>query len=282
MKKLFVLLLISLLPFATFAADKNETAYERVMRTNTLRCGYISWPPYVEKDIKTGKMSGMNVDFANKVAENLNIKIDWALEVTPGQQVEALKAGKIDVMCGAEGPMYPNTVRFLQYSIPFTYVPFFFYVRADDHRFDKDWRAMNDPSVRMVTIDGDFSGFVVGAQLPKATRHDMPQLGAPGQMMLDVAGSKADVLINDELSIADYMKNNPDKLKRLQTAEPIAVAANTFSALRGPEGNDLIGLLNQTIELMRSYKMDRTILQPYIDKAPESFYYSAPPWKAQK
>lgn len=279
MKKIFLAFILLALPLTAFAADKLETAYERVTRTNTLRCGYISWPPYVEKDIKTGKMSGMNVDFVEAIGKDLNINIEWTEEVIPGQQVEALKANKVDAMCGAEGPMYPNTVKFVQYSTPFVYLPFFFYVRIDDNRFDKDWRTINTPGVRIAIIDGDISGFIATAHFPNAKRTNMPPLGAAGQMMIDVANNKADVVINDALSMTEYFKNNPGKLKQVKMDEPVAVLSNTFSVLRGSQGNDLVNLLNQSIEMMRGYGKDKKILAPYMADVPGGLYLVEHPWR---
>jgi len=42
----------------SFHAPIRESAYARVMRTGTLRCGYVLYPKTIERDLNTGKMSG--------------------------------------------------------------------------------------------------------------------------------------------------------------------------------------------------------------------------------
>lgn len=40
-----------------------ETAFERIMRTGTMRCGYVVWAPYLSVDPKTGQMGGVAYDY---------------------------------------------------------------------------------------------------------------------------------------------------------------------------------------------------------------------------
>lgn len=49
-----------LLVFAAsaWAGDAKESAYDRVMRTGTIRCGYFIWPPGFSIDPNVGKRSG--------------------------------------------------------------------------------------------------------------------------------------------------------------------------------------------------------------------------------
>jgi hypothetical protein len=49
---------------------------------------------------------------------NLNLKIEWTMEVPPGSQVEMLRTGKIDAICSADGPMIPSTIKYISYSTP--------------------------------------------------------------------------------------------------------------------------------------------------------------------
>lgn len=63
MKKL--LLAIVLLFFSTLsvqAKDAHETAYDRIMRTGVIRCGYIPYAPGLTKDLKTGEFGGIFYD----------------------------------------------------------------------------------------------------------------------------------------------------------------------------------------------------------------------------
>ncbi|MGE4352074.1 MAG: hypothetical protein AB7E52_07800 [Bdellovibrionales bacterium] len=99
-----------------------ETAYERVMRTSTLRCGFYNVPPFITVDPTTQKIGGMNYRYVEKMAKLLGLSVQWS-EVLPGQQVEVLKTNRIDAMCGGEAPMIAQISAFLSYSTPIIYGP---------------------------------------------------------------------------------------------------------------------------------------------------------------
>lgn len=254
------------------APAHKETAYERVMRTGVLRCGYIIWPPYMDRDLVSGQFSGMNYDYIETVAKRLGLKVEWAEEILPGNQVEALRTKKIDVICTAEGPMVPSTIKYIAYSKPLAYVPFYLYARVDDMRFDSGIEDVNNPKIKIAVIDGDVSGQVASIHFPKASHYAMPPLLSPSQMMIDVASKKADIVINDQLSMTEYFANNPDKLKRISD-RPIAVFPNTFSVMRGEEGRELLELLNQAIENVKDTGEEEIVFSKYIQDPKQVFFY---------
>ncbi|MCB1556441.1 MAG: hypothetical protein KDJ15_03915, partial [Alphaproteobacteria bacterium] len=43
-------------------AHAMDSGYDRVMRTGTIRCGYIAFPPYLMQDLNTGEFSGLAYD----------------------------------------------------------------------------------------------------------------------------------------------------------------------------------------------------------------------------
>jgi len=280
MKKLF-LIALTLTSFVSAAqAAETENAYERVMRTGVIRCAYILWPPFMDKDVNTGKFSGMNYDFIEAVAKGLDMKVEWTAEINPGE-VESLRTGKADAICTAEGPIKPSSSRFLHYTEAMGYFPFFLYARSDDARFSS-YSKVNDKAVRISVIDGDVSGQIVRNHFPLAQQISLQQMGTPGQMMLDVAGNKSDVVINDPLSMKEFMDNNPGKLKRVAGEKPIAVIPNTFSVLRGPGGLELTDLLNQAIKNLRNYGEAALILDKYSSGGDNLLYPIADPYEVKQ
>jgi ABC-type amino acid transport substrate-binding protein len=81
------------------AFSKPETAYERVIRTRTLRCGWALWPIFEDIDPNTKELKGIVPEFTQALAQKLNLKIEWVMEVQWGQEPEALATGKIDAIC---------------------------------------------------------------------------------------------------------------------------------------------------------------------------------------
>ena len=82
-------------------AGGKETAYERVLRTGTIRCGYGVGAPYVEMDPNTKKMKGFAVDVATAIAKRLNLNIEWTEEAGWGGIVPALNDGRVDLGCSS-------------------------------------------------------------------------------------------------------------------------------------------------------------------------------------
>ncbi|MDD5587070.1 MAG: transporter substrate-binding domain-containing protein [Alphaproteobacteria bacterium] len=191
-----------------------ESAYDRVLRTGVLRCGYADWPPYVfTKDPATGKVSGILADVTETMAAKLSLKVDWSENTGWGSYIEALRTGRIDAFCAGS---YRNAEkgRYLAYTVPVFYNAVYPYVRVDDHRFDKDLSVVNDPGVRISTMDGEISDMIAKAHFPKATAVSVPQLGQGTDIFVNIAAGKADIVFNEPSITDDYIKNNPGTLRR--------------------------------------------------------------------
>lgn len=70
------------------AAKTSE--YDQGMAKRTLRCGYISDPPVLVKDLNSGELSGFFVDLMAEIGQTLNLKIVWAKEVGWANKLEGL------------------------------------------------------------------------------------------------------------------------------------------------------------------------------------------------
>lgn len=75
------------------SAGAQETAFERVVRTNTLRCGYYVFPPITSRDVKTQKLSGLSIDMMERIGQSSGLKIEWAEEVDFGTWPQGLRTG---------------------------------------------------------------------------------------------------------------------------------------------------------------------------------------------
>ena len=73
---------------------------QTVMERGILRCGYHIWPPYFEIVEEGETFQGLSYDIAEYIADKMGLEIKWILEIQPGEQVQALKSGKIDAICG--------------------------------------------------------------------------------------------------------------------------------------------------------------------------------------
>jgi len=110
----------SVLPISAMA-QTTESAMARIMRTKTLRTGFVAGAaPYFTKSVATGEWQGFCVDFAGQLATSLGVKLQ-SVETTWGNAVLDLQSNKIDCMfamaptpqrekmVGFTNPLFQNT-----------------------------------------------------------------------------------------------------------------------------------------------------------------------------
>ena len=247
-----------LLRGSAFAADQaKESAYDRVMRTSTLRCGYTPWPPFFSVDPNTGVMSGLSKDLSDNVATLLGLKMEY-VQLVVGQQVQDLNSGKVDAVCG-DGPWIISTVKYLDYTSSYFYVAVYAYGRANETRFST-LAGLNSKDATFVGIDGDISSDLVQSYFPQAKISTLSAVTDPSQMLLNVTTGKADAVITDPVTISVFEKNNPGKIKRL-VGQPVAVYGGGFSVKKGE--TSLLSTLSQGVSAALNAGMADKALKKY-------------------
>ncbi|MCB9988548.1 MAG: transporter substrate-binding domain-containing protein [Rhodospirillales bacterium] len=251
----------------TQAAD--ETAYDRVMRTGKMRCGYAMWPPHVlVKDPNSGEIKGMIPDILEQAANNMDMEIEWTEEVGWGSFIESLRSNRIDAFCMVSWPTATRG-RYVDYTPPLFYSVNNIYVRADDHRFDDDLSKINDPSVRVSVMDGEMSAVIHRDHFPEAQAVSIPQLAEPTQLLLNVKTGKADVAFMEPGMVKEFLKHNPGALRKVGD-KPFQVFPNSIAVLIGEVklkamlSTAITELINHGVVqgIVDKYEPDREIFMP--------------------
>ena len=240
-----------------------ESAYDRVLRTGVLRCGYADWPPSVfTKDPTTGKISGISSDVTEAIADKLHLRVEWTENTGWGSFIESLRSHRIDAFCAS---VWRNAERgrYVGYTSPIFYSAVYPYVSVNDHRFDKDLSAVNDPSIRIATMDGEMSDVIAKNHFPKAKEISVPQLGQYTDLFVNVATHKADIAFNEPSVANGYMKANPDTLRRAQSLPyqvfPTCLAVDLHETeLRNMLDSALVEIQNNGVvdEIISKYSTD--------------------------
>lgn len=237
-----------------------ETAYDRILRTGTLRCAYALYPPDLIKDPNTGALSGIFYDVMEEVGRRLNLKIDWTEEVGYGVIAEGFATNRYDAFCSAVWPTAERS-RAAAFTVPLFYSPVDVFVRADDHRFDNKLDALNDPSISFSGRDGDISATIAAATFPQAKIVSIPQLSDTAQTLDDVVHHKADATINEPGLLYQYLEKNPGTMRILTEDKPIRVSPNGMMIKQ--DAYQLKAMLDTTLtEMLNSGAIDK-ILQQY-------------------
>lgn len=269
MKKLLVLLLLI---FSTpgYAADK-ESAYERVIRTGTIRCAYMLYDPVVKKDPNSGEMSGILVDVMAEAAKRLSLKMDWADEISFVTGFESLKTGHHDLVCTALWG-WPEQARVGELIGPMYYYPIGAWVRADDRRFDQDLSALNAGDMKISGVDGTFPLDAARIDFPKAQAISLPQGADYTQPLMEVVTKKADITFMDNNIGLRFLQANPGSVRNIAFDPPYKIFGQFVMADKGEHA--LQTMLQSVVNIMvLDGSMDR-ILTKYESR--KGAYYRLP------
>ena len=222
-----------------------ESAFNRVMRTRTLRCAYATWPPFFMMDPNTKQMTGANYEIMQAIGRTANLKIEWIEELGFGIFPDNLRLGKEDAWCTGIRSSAARAQR-VELSNPIAYAPLYAYARDGDTRFDGKRDSINADSVTIAIVDGTTVEAVAKTTFPKAKLHTLPEMSDGAQIFDAVAAKKADIVFSEESGVAAYNNFNPTKrLRRVAGIPPLRTIAVMFPVAKGEW--ELRDLLNTAI-----------------------------------
>ncbi len=221
------LILMGHLPKAASTA-KTETAMERVVKSGTLKCGYMLQPPYFMKDPNTNAFSGLWYELTEKIAALSHLKVVWAAETTERDMAADLQAGKFDVFC-AGWPVGGARAQELIVTTPLHYSTLGVFARADDARFDAKPDAINRTETTFsVRLDTPEHARLL-LDFPAATRVAVPAEAADTRTIDAVLDKKADLLIAERTAIEPYVNTVPSRLKEISSSHALVPVGRAFA-----------------------------------------------------
>ncbi len=207
-------------------APSKKTVYERVIESGVLRCGYLAEAPFTIIDPQTNKKSGIAVDLAEKIASELNLKVEWVAEINFGTFTEDLRNGRFDAVCASLFTL-PRGGR-IDYTQPYAYVPVYGYVKKGRTDFDGRLDSMDWSGVTVAGLDGEGATTAARKKIPHAKFMILPETAQIADMLLSVVDRKADIGFVMPTVFKNFDATNPDKLQRIQTSHPFYVFNVSF------------------------------------------------------
>ncbi len=262
---------------STPAKAEPKSAYDRVMASGTLRCGYWIAPPMIIKDPNTGKMSGAFVDYVEELGKSLDLKIEWAGEINFGTYIQDINQGKFDAEC-ATG--WPNALRGKQaeYTNPVGFMPFYVFVKSGNKKFDHKLEALNDTAVKFAGHDGGTNTLAQQKFFPQSQLLTVPGDAPQSEPLNMIKYGKADATLVTSFEGLNYSKENPDSIRQV-ISEPVRIIPMTMTV--GANEFRLLNMLNTaTNELL----YDGTIESIYkkYDISPNEILRVAKPYEQMK
>lgn len=251
-----------------------ESAYDRVMRTGLLRCGYITSPPYLIKDVNTGIFSGIAYDFMQEIAKDLGLKVEYVEETGWGTFATGLNADRYDMMCTTVWQS-GTRARAALLTTPAYYNGLFAFAREGDNRFPT-LESINNPEITVTVIDNDITQSVRRMMFPKAKELALQEIEAQSLTVLSVVERKTDVTLELPERIAMYNSGaeSGKRLEAIENGKPVRVFANVFAVKNGE--HDLLAMINSTLQSILTSGTGQRIIDQYSGAV-----YVDPPTKNQ-
>lgn len=263
---------------ATSSVQIEESVYDRVLRTGRIKCGYGIWDPIMLKDPNTGKLSGIFYEYMEALAKKLNLKVEWREEIGWGEFGAALNQDRIDMMCSGIWPT-AERARSMDFTRSIYYHPMYAWVRSDDQRFDNNLESANNENITFSAQDGTIALAISQEDFPKAEKIVMQQFSGQTEMLLNVTSKKADIVIQDKISVSLFLETNPGSLKQVEGIGPLRFFGNTMAIKTGEyEFQRMID--HATQDLLQSGVMDK-IIDKY-EKYPDSLLRVSAPYQHKR
>ncbi|MEK7801423.1 MAG: transporter substrate-binding domain-containing protein [Pseudomonadota bacterium] len=259
MKKLLLSLFLITLALPAWAGDTKESAFDRVMRTNTIRCGWLVYPPFFSKDINTGKLTGLTVETMEAIGAAANLKIEWTEEVSMTTAFEAINTGRFDMACI---PFWITLqrVRVSQPSVPLYFDGYYAFSRKGDTRFKNGYNALNNKDVSISVQEGAAIQEFLPQRLPNAKISFQPSLSGPMLQLQDVMTKKADVAFVEMSLFRDFEKMNPNILVAISKEPFVTMPAALWIPQNDPR---LTSLINESIKTLKNNGTMEDLLNKY-------------------
>jgi len=249
MKKPLIILIIIVLAVIIIIFGQQKDSKESSIENDSIRVGYIIYPPLLTQDASTGELSGISYDIVEAVAKETGVEVDWAEEVGWGTALEGLKTNRYDVL-GTQ--MWPNEAR--EKAASFSIAPMnsvlYPYIKAGDTRFSADDLSLiNSSDIRISAVDGELAVFIAAEDYPKAQLKSLSQLTSYAEVFLGIVQGKADVAFTEPSAAEDFLKTQPSTIERLGDV-PVRSFGNSFAFNKESKGlmNDWNKALNKLIK----------------------------------
>ncbi len=212
---LFICLCTSL--SSTTLAGEGKTAFDRIIESGTLRCGYAIATPWFMKEPNTEELSGYGYDVTMALAAKAGLNVEWVEETGWGVAEQGIISNRYDMLCGTVC-IDPRRAKAITYSTPYEHAPILLAVRNDDTRFDeKALEDLNSPDVRIGVKTGHVFEFIANEQFPKAQKIYASDLSDDTEFFLMLETGKIDIAFSGQITIDLYNEEHENKIRSLET-----------------------------------------------------------------
>ena len=208
------------------SANASGSLIERINNKGTITVGTEgTYAPFTYHD-KDGKLTGYDVEVTRAVADKLGVKVEFK-ETQWDSMMAGLKAGRFDVVANQVGLTSPERQATFDKSEPYSWSGAVLVARKDSNiKSIDDIKGVK--TAQSLTSNYGEKAKAAGAEL-------VPVDGLAQSLTL-IEQKRADVTLNDELAVLDYLKKNPNAGVKIVWSAP--ADEKVGSGLIVNKGND--------------------------------------------
>ncbi|MDK4708559.1 transporter substrate-binding domain-containing protein [Kingella negevensis] len=231
---------------APATAAKSGSLGEKLKQKQTILVGTMgTYAPFTYHE-KDGKLTGYDVEVTRAVAAKLGVQVEF--KETPWDAMMAgLKAGRFDVVANQVALTSPERQAMFDKAEPYSWSGKMILARKD-----------HAPVAKLEDIKGIKTAVMLASNYDETAKKmgaDLVHTDTMAQGLTLVQQSRAEITLNDELSLLDYLKKNPDSgLKEVwRTPKDEKLGAGLVINKNEPEA------LAQINQAMNELKADGTL-----------------------
>jgi polar amino acid transport system substrate-binding protein len=242
MLKLKAVILSMVVAAMALSGTVQARTLDQVIKSGTLRIAVNpNFPPMSSYNDKN-ELAGFDIDTGNEIARRLKVKVEF-VPTESAQRVPFIQSDRVDISIGAL-TRNAERAKLIDFTVPLHTETMA--VLTTDKVTATDWKQLNDPSVKLVNMRGNWSVDYLKENLPKA---NVLLVETIADTVRAVAQGRGDAIIENIDFFMSFTKNYPDvKWKVLK--DPIFV---NYDCIGVAKGNDsLRSYLNVVLYEMHS------------------------------
>lgn len=237
-------------PAASSALPAQSTASaslaERISNKGTITVGTEgTYAPFTYHDAD-GKLTGYDVEVTRALAAKLGVQVEFK-ETQWDSMLAGLKAGRFDMVANQVGLSSPERKATFDKSEPYSWSGAVLVVRRDETRIKSPSDVKGVKTAQ--TLSSNFG------EMARAQQAEIIPIDGLAQAITVIQQKRADATFNDELSILDFLKKNPNANIKIVWTAP--ASERVGSGLIVNKGND--AALVQINAAMNQLKADGTL-----------------------
>jgi polar amino acid transport system substrate-binding protein len=199
-----------------------ESTIENALKRGVLRVGMSTFVPWAMKD-KTGKLIGFEIDVANRLAQDIGVKIEFVPTKWAGI-IPALLTGKFDVIIGGMGILPQRNLK-VNFTIPYDYSGMSIVAHKQQAAGFKSLEEFNRSDVKIAARLGSTAEMAVRKYMPQAK---LQLFDDESQVIQELRSGRVHAMVASAPLPTFLALENPDvlflPLQETFTREPIGFA----------------------------------------------------------